>query len=397
MENLTHFNTIIIGGGASGLISAIATYGKSVAIIESNSRVGKKLLSTGNGKCNLLNRKLDISNYNDSEFILPTFNRYGYIKINQFFDFLGLIMKEDTEGRVYPLSENASSVLDVLRLKVDSLGVNTILDTKVINIEKNQNRYVVFTNKKTYSCKNIIFATGSKAGRGIDSLDLVGKFASVVPFRSSLSSLLTETKNIKGLSGIRIKCTVDLISKNKVIATENGELLFKNYGVSGIAVFNLSAYYSRLAVDNDWHIKINFLSLNEPKVKAMLKNRLIQLKGVTVERFFVGLFSKMIAKSIIKYANLQLNSIVNECCLDNLVDAICNFRIKITGLNDFPMAQVCTGGVDLADVNSDTLELKKHKNFYVIGEVLNIDGLCGGFNLAWAWASGLRVGNLCKV
>lgn len=396
MANNTQFNTIIIGGGASGLASAIAMGGSSVAVFEANSRVGKKLLATGNGKCNLLNSELDLSKYNDKAFVKSTFAKYGYNEILKFFNLIGLVVKADNEGRVYPVSESATSVLDVLRIKAENLGIPFFVNMRVSKIEKNNNRYIITADKGRYTCDNLIFATGSNAGTGINSIELIKDFAKIVPFKPSLVPLCTETKNIKGLTGVRVKCAAELINGDKIKATESGEVLFKDFGLSGIVIFNLSAIYSRLKNKDNSYISLNFLSMTETDVKNMLFERLNLLGDITAEKFFIGLFSKMLAKNIIEYAGLQLNSIVDKGCINKLTDTICNFKIKITGLCDFSMAQVCTGGIDLNDVNPQTLELKNAKGLYVVGEALNIDALCGGYNLAWAWASGLLVGENCR-
>ncbi|MEG1986665.1 MAG: aminoacetone oxidase family FAD-binding enzyme [Clostridia bacterium] len=392
---MRNYNVIIIGGGASGMAAAMQLKDCGVAIIEANSRLGKKLLSTGNGKCNLLNFNVDVTKYNDKTFVMPTLEYFSVKDIVLFFKELGLEVISDAEGRAYPRSEMASSVLDVLRQSISESEVDVFCDLCVKKITQN-GLFKISTDHGDFSAKNIIFATGSVAGSGFDSLNLISGFVKVKPFFPSLAPLRTDNFFIKGLSGVRVKCTANLVVLGKIKATEVGEVLFKDFGLSGISIFNLSGVYSRLQNRSDAFISLNLLSMSFDETRNLLLERLKCLGCVSLERFFVGLFHKILAKNIVEMAGLFIDDKMSNNLIDRLAKAITEFDIKVLGLGDLSLAQVCTGGVELEDVNPNTLEAKKVKGLYFTGEVLDIDGLSGGYNLLWAWASAAKVAQSIK-
>lgn len=382
---MKHYNTIIIGGGASGMAAAVCL-DKSVAVFEAGERLGKKLLATGNGKCNLLNNNLNESYYNDKAFVSSVFKKCGFAEINAFFASLGLVMKTDKEGRLYPFSESASSVLDVLRLAVSEKQAEVFTGNKVTGLEYN-GKYVITVDGERFSSNNVVFAAGSNAGGGFDSLSLLSGLIGTQSFKPSLTPLITDTSSIKGLAGIRVKCLASLIKGEKTVAEEEGEILFKDFGLSGIAAFNLSGAYAR-EKEGRFYVSLNLLSCGKNAAKNMLIARKEAMPNVTFERFFTGLLHKMLSKSVTEYAGFKQSAQMSDDAIPKLAAALTDFRLLVQGTGNATLAQVSSGGV-LTEELSDNLEAKALKGLYVVGEAVNVDGLCGGYNLSWAWASAL--------
>lgn len=380
------FDIIIIGGGVSGLIAAIAAKSKSVLILEASPRVGKKLLATGNGKCNLLNKNLSADYYNAPDFVTPVFTKYNEKSLENFYDNLGLALRFDSEGRGYPMSECAATVLDVLRRAVCEKGVETVTDCKVTRIEK-KDCFVLTAASGEYFADKVLFAAGSDAGFGIDSLNILDGIAANRSFEAALSPLSTDTAPIKGLNGVRVKCAASLISGGKHMRTEYGEVLFKSFGLSGIAVFNLSSYYVRAGTPENSYISLNLMEQPYEKVLDTLTHKAEKFK--TASELLSGNFHKMVNACILNYARVDAGEKCVENNLKKISAAIVDYRIKITGVPDKSLAQVMCGGIKLDGINKNTLESKSVKGLYFSGEAVDIDGLSGGYNLMWAAASAL--------
>lgn len=352
------YDLIIIGGGAAGLTCANLALKKGInfVILEAAPRAGKKILATGNGKCNLSNIDIDKSFYND-EFVDNIIKKYPTDKVNGFFHDLGMKTK-GVEDRIYPYTESSNTVLNFL---LKNISDKIICDYTVKSIEKKD----VFTIDNEYKGKNVVFATGSNATLGIDSLKLLTNFGHCYKeFTPSLVPLITDTKYIKGLAGLRVKAKASLYCGKDKLAEERGEILFKDNGVSGIAVFMLSAYIARCR--GEYHLVIDFAEdLTENDITAF------SLEGVVRDN---------LARNIRKQAQDKGQ---------NAEFTLKNFGIEIKGLGSIKNAQVCSGGYLTQDFDSKTLESKLVKGLYAVGEVLNIDGQCGGYNLHWAWASGM--------
>lgn len=380
----TNYKVIIIGGGASGLMTAIAAKTDDILIIEAAQRVGKKLLATGNGKCNLLNDRLNPRCYNNANFVAPIFEKYNQTYMQKFFEKLGLILRYDDEGRGYPLSESSNTVLDILRQSAAKKNVDVLCDTTVTAIKKTADGFSVICKSGVFSADKVVLATGSNAGFGIDSLGLLSNKVKTLPFRPSLAPLLTDTSGIVGLNGVRVKCIARLIVGGKAVAEENGEVLFRTFGISGIAAFNLSSVYSRLNRPADAEVSLDFLGKDREK---FLGKEL----GGSADEFLNGAFHKMLSLSLLKYAHVRVDATVDKSLANVLCDAATDFRIGVKAVADMSLAQVATGGISTESVNKNTLEVEGVKNLFVSGEALDIDGVSGGYNLMWAWASAFVV------
>lgn len=382
----------IIGGGASGILSAILIKKNNpnidVTILEQNDRVGKKLLQTGNGMCNLDNvYSNDYRNYN-TDLIGDLIKKYDYQYVTKVFRDLGLITLVDSEGRVYPYSRRASNVLDILliNLNINKVNVRTGYVVNSINRVKNQfviNDELIF-DSVILSCGGQSSISGDyKLPRFIQSLGL-----SWVDTQPSLSALKTK-ESVKALSGIKIKCKVQYYVGNKVenmvtakytkwnlIDERSGELLFKDDGVSGIVIFELSRLF-----DKTKHNKIVIDMFSDYKEEEL--TNIIQSnyhKFVSLTDALIGLVPKMIAIDIIKKSNNDIRK------MSHLLK---NYEYQIVGTYDFNQSQVMRGGVDLNCLKLDCFESKKVPNLYVIGEGVDVDGTCGGFNLHFAWVSAI--------
>ncbi|MEE0946078.1 MAG: aminoacetone oxidase family FAD-binding enzyme [Acutalibacteraceae bacterium] len=394
-------NIVIIGGGASGMCAAILIKRQltdcTVTVIEGLDRVCKKLIVTGNGRCNITNKYLQCTSYygENSQFCKFALNKYGYNFTEDFFGSIGIPFCEGESGKVYPFSLQASSVVDALRLEVSRLNVNVVSGVKAEKILPQNNGYKIICDSGEFCCDNVIVATGGVAG-GI-KLGCTGSGYKIlkelgfgyVNTTSALVQLKTETKDIKALGGIKINAEISAFVDEKKIRTENGELLFTSFGISGPPVLQISRFAEKCKGHKT--VKINMLpdfSYNE--VVDMLTDRVKTLADRKSEFFFTGVFPKMVGLTILKKCGIKLTDTVKSLTSKNIrefADCICNFTLKVTGTKGFENAQVTAGGISTNDFDEATMESKRYKGLYAIGEVLDVDGDCGGFNLQWAWSS----------
>ena len=416
-------DVIVIGGGAAGLMAAIteARCGARTLIIEHMDCVGKKILSTGNGKCNYTNALQGISYYRGENpaFVLPIFEQFGHEETVNFFQELGIYPKV-RKGYFYPTSEQASSVLDVLRMECDYQNVGIYTSCHIKFIQKAGNGYQISTDKGAFSTKKIIFAPGLLAapktgsdGSCFPHIERLGHhFIDIVP---ALVQLQGKQSFFKTLAGIRAEATIDLYmgshdfdAKNanmkddmsgwEKICTETGELQLTDYGISGIPVFQISRFATRaLHEKRDVCAKIDFLpALSDEQVTAMLDERFyMYAHGKNCSEALIGLFNKKLIEVLLKESRIDLHLPAEQIKpgqLARLLATIKRFHVDIVGSKSVDAAQVCAGGVATCEVDDKTLESKLAKGVYFAGEVLDIDGTCGGYNLQWAWSSGYVAG-----
>lgn len=371
------YDAIIVGGGASGLMCAIGASerGKKVLVIDSDIYPGKKLMVTGNGKCNLTNNNMSSKYYNQN--IDKYLSRFNEIETINLFKKMGLVVYVDEEGRVYPYSRNARSVIDVLNAKLTKNKVCVNLSEKVLGINKKSNSYEVMTEKSTYVSKSIVVATGSFCNfLKINSFNISKK-----DFSPSLCALKSES--MKKLAGTRLSDVEVVAECNGKKKTDRGEVLFKEDGLSGIVVFNLSSIFAREG-SYKGKVSINLMpDHTRQEIRSMLKERVCDGKDL-----FKGWFAGEVATLILKKS--KVDSFDDEC-IEKLVDTIMSLTFEINGF--YPNHQVHSGGIKLSELN-DNLESKDYKDLYFIGEIVDVDGECGGYNLQWAWTSGAIVGDV---
>lgn len=395
---------IVIGGGPSGMMAAItaARNGGNVTILERNDRVGKKILSTGNGKCNFTNRNQDISNYHgDSDFIARILEQFDHFQTMRFFDRLGIIAK-DKNGYIYPNSNQASSVLDVLRMEIFACNINVECGIKITGVEKVGHRFVVHTFLKDYDADSVIIATGSKAAPSTGSdgsgYEYVLSFGhTLVPVLPSLVQLRSDPKLFKAIAGVRTDAHCMLYVENDLVADDKGELQITDYGISGIPVFQISRYAS-IALNERKKVRVLidfFPEMDYETLTKLLINRFNLYKTRSVEDAMIGMINKKLVTMFIKESGLSPTAAagsLNEDQIKRLAKNMNRFKVNITGTNSFDNAQVCCGGISTKEINPYTMESEKARGLFFAGEIVDVDGACGGYNLQWAWSSGFVAG-----
>lgn len=390
----------VIGGGASGLMAAITAKksGKEVIILERKDRILKKVLITGNGRCNITNVNANISNYfgKDISSVENILNRFTPQDTMDFFNELGIVCNEENRGKVYPLSGQASSVVDALRFEAEKLGIKIETEFYVRKIEKDGFKFRIYSeDRKKIEAGRVIIAAGGQSypelgsnGSGFELAKELGH--SVTKLSPSIVQLKTEKNQVKGLQGIKTDVAVTAYGDNKKICTYDGELLFTDYGISGNVVFNISfvmPLYKNVEFEIDFMEKFDYNELYE-----MLKERKRILSHLTMENYFNGMINKKLGQFLSKVSGIEKLSKpvkdLNDSDIRKLCTVLKKYRVKILETTGFKNAQVTAGGVSLDEVNTETLESKIVKGLYFSGEVLDVYGECGGFNLQWAWASG---------
>lgn len=404
MQHSLKFDAVIIGGGASGLMCAISAKQKnkniSVAIIEKNDRVGKKLLSTGNGRCNLTHNNITIENYcgsfkNQSEAI---FLKYDTDKMLETFKNLCLLTFCDNEGRCYPLCKQASAVLDVLRFACDRLNVEIFCGENIRSIRKNGNNFSVKTNGNEFVAKKLVIANGSKAapklGGNSSSADYLKNLGhSFIPFSPALCPIKVKSDVIKSLKGIRATAKAVLFDKNgKFVKEEIGEVQFTDNSLSGICIFNLSLYTKK-----DFLISLDFLpDISDKELKSLLYNNKKLFSNLTIDNLLTGILQKRLGQAVLKESKVtdfsRKCSTISDSDIENIVRIIKNMRFPVIENCGFEQAQCALGGVSGREIDENTMQSKIVKNLYICGEAIDLCGECGGYNLHFAFASGLTAG-----
>lgn len=395
-------NIIVIGGGASGMLAACvaASNGANVTIIERNNRIGKKILVTGNGRCNYTNTTANVTDYNNEEFVSYGLSVFNPGRAMDYFSKLGIVPKVEKEGKAYPLSEQASSIVDVFLYELNRLNVEIVTEAKVVSVIRMNRSFTVYLEDgRSFDSDKVIVATGGRAmpKSGSDGIgyqiaeDLGHKVTKVFP---ALVKLKLESPYLKHLQGIKMPTKVELIYKDQVVATEEGDVLFGNYGISGPTILQLS----RKAVEicnrgEKAYIKLTLVS---QLTKKEVVDRFANSKAKSVDFSLIGLIHKRYIVPIIKEAGIQKQNTVvrdiSEKQLNKLVDLLFDWRFLVVGSKSFNDAQVTAGGVSTKEIDNKTMESTKIKGLYFTGELMDIDGRCGGYNLQWAWSSGYLAG-----
>ena len=407
MMKVNRVTVLIIGGGASGIIAAIAASknGADVTILERNSRVGKKILATGNGRCNLTNSNIDISRYhgNCPEFIYGPFSKFDYYKTIDFFEDLGISHKIEEEGKVFPQSNQASSVLDVLRYELEVLKINIICDVNIVNIIKRGKFELTCEDGRIFKGDRVILAAGGKASPDLGSNGSGYKLSQnlghkiIDPF-PALVQLKLSSKFLKQVQGIKFDGDVEVICNNKVIRSEKGEILFTDYGISGPPVLQVSRKASECLKQGHkvWLkvVMVNYLTRDELESLLMRRFQIGANKPLVFN--FIGFINKKLAPVILKEAGIEdINKPAGSITSkerSKIVDILKDWRFEVIGTNSWLSAQVTAGGVDVKEINGKTMESKIVPGLYFAGEVIDIDGDCGGYNLQWAWSTGFVAG-----
>ena len=399
---------VIVGAGASGIVTGIFSKRKDneVIILEKNSKPLKKLLITGNGKCNFFNDDFSISHfYSDNIDVLS--DVIDNKKKDQIVDFLLSIgvVPRIRDGYYYPNSNQAYSVYNSLIKEASIRGVNIIIDTKVLNIVRDNDKFVIDTNNGRYFCDKVVVSTGScaypKTGSEGDGY-LFGKSMghNLIPVYPALVQLVTDDKFVKDLSGVRSEVKVLLCSNGNIVKSDVGEIQFTDYGLSGICVYNLSILVNKLLKSsNDVSVVVNFFNDFELYDVSSFINWFDDRNSVIVNRTITelleGYLNYKIVNVILKLCGIDYDSSWNQISFNKkklLAEHLISFKVNVVGTKGFENAQVCVGGISLSDINVDTFESKIVPGLYFTGEVMDVTGECGGYNLGFAFLSGMMVG-----
>ena len=414
-------DVIIVGAGASGLMAGIcaARRGKKVLIIDRMAKAGKKIYATGNGKCNYTNTQYDYDSYRGEnvDIVSEVLAKFSYEDTIDFFEELGVLAK-NKDGYIYPYSEQASSVVEVMLMELDNLGVKILLEENVQKIIKNSNMkmnkkivineskyskdiddkkneenvgYTVVTDKNKHICSKVILATGGMAspklgsnGSGYALAESLGH--SIVKPNKALVQLKTKGKEYKSLSGVRIQGKVTMYIEGEEIRTNYGEFVFTDYGISGIPIMQLSRY-AAVGLSNNKKVRIEldfYPDIDDKELLVLLRNRQKNCYYKDNYELLIGMINNKLAAYIDRKSNGRLEAMIRY---------MKKLPMEIVDTNSWDNAQVTAGGVSTKEIDYHTMESKVSKGLYITGELMDIDGTCGGYNLQWAWATGYIEGN----
>ncbi len=392
------YEVIIVGGGASGVISAIelsrgknSISGDKILILEKNDRILKKLAVTGNGQANLTNASiLEENYYGDKNFIKTVVSDIVELDIKSYLYSLGLSLTTDNVGRVYPMSKQASSVVDLFLAHLKDKNICVKTGEKVINVKKVDDRFTVKTKNSEFKAKRVIFSFGGSAGKqfGTDgsAYAILKNFGhNTTELFPSLVQIKTEREKIRGLKGLKETALCTAYDKDTPLKSAFGDVIFNDYGVTGSAIFQISGHFAKA---KNPVLKIEFLpDLNIEEIVEILKNADKNSPNYN-ENAYSGIINKRIGLSVLKT--------VKNKNYYSLANALKNFTLNVTGSLGFDNAQVTKGGIQTKDVNSNDYQSKLVNGVYVIGEALDVDGDCGGYNLSFAFASGVKCARAIK-
>ena len=394
---------IVIGAGASGMMAAIsaARYGAQVTILESMEKPGKKLLLTGSGRCNLTNTKRSLETMYQGasqSFLNKVFKQFSVNDTLAFFHELGVLTK-DRNDYIYPYTEQSSSILESLLLEISRLKVKLKCTEKVTSVEYKNTFFSIATEGWTYECDKVILAAGSKAapatgsdGSGYQLAKALGHH--IINPLPALVPLKTKESITRCMSGVRMPARLLLEIDDKDAARDQGEVQWTDYGVSGIVTFQISRFAVRaLNAGSRVSLWMDLLpAFEEDALQQMLIQRIHKFPERRAEELFVGIFQKKVITFLLKYNQLKPDDLLSETKVLLLCNTIKHLKLTINGYKSYEAAQVCSGGIDIQEIDPETMESLIQKGFYVTGEILDIDGACGGYNLQWAWSSGYVAG-----
>lgn len=385
-------NIAIVGGGASGLFCAVALKRNypncNVTIYEKSERTGKKLLVTGNGRCNLTNLRnadnvdLYCKNYNASDFAIKVIEQFSPYDTIEFFHSLAMLTVNENDW-VYPATMQASTVVDVLRFFVQKYSVVECCNTEIIAVSKQNGFSLIDTNDSKYAADYVIMCGGGKSGtvKNNSCYSLAKQLGhSITDTKPSLVPIKCNSPLLKGLNGIRAKAVASLYDGNKIIAQSKGEILFKDYGISGIAVLQLSSF----DLSQDSTIELDLISA---EVEPLLRNFAVTNPDASCYHMLEGIINKKIAQNLLNNLGYGQNTNAKDVDIDRVIYATKHFKLSGLSLLPFDMSQVTKGGINLFEVSPQTMQSKICSNLYLVGELLDINGQCGGYNLQFAFSS----------
>lgn len=392
------YRSAIVGGGAAGLMAAVELTrgenpfkGGDVVILEKNDRVGKKLIATGNGQGNLTNASIKSQNYyGDKDFINSFLSSLEKVDLVGYLEKLGIYLTCDKQGKMYPLSKQASAVLDIIRANLKDSGVSETTNSEVKDIKYKNGVFEIITKDQTYYSKSVVLATGGTAAKQFGTDGTAYKLAqrfdhTLTKVYPSLVQLKTDTTLIRALKGLKETARVVAKVDGKEIKSATGDLLFTEFGVSGSSIFSLSA---GVTDKENVSLKIEFLpELSLSEVQNLLEQR-EKIGYFDRENLLTGIINKRVGQAVLKTAK--------SGSAKDVAFALKNFTLKVTGNLGFNYAQVTKGGIKTAEVNPASMQSRLQKGLYIVGETLDIDGDCGGYNLTFAFVSAILAARAIK-
>jgi len=397
----------IIGGGPSGLVSAIqaSERGAQTAVLERMDRVGKKLLATGNGRCNFSNTRREAEHFHGRcpDFIKPVLDQFGFDETLAFFQSIGMDWKADEEGRIFPVTDQASTVLNLLRYETIRLKVKEICGTEIIRIQKSVDGFVLQSkDNRAFACKKVILSAGGKAAPNLGSNgsgyllarslghSIVEPFPAIVQIKVSASFL-------KKLKGIKVPAKVALVSTSSSVDAKEGEVLFTDYGLSGLPILHLSRYVHPAIHDGQKPVlELDlFPGKTSTDLQEELEKKFRQLHYKKAGEACEGFLNKRMVSVLLPLAGVDgtiSSEEIRPPDIKRFVQILKRWQIDISGTLSWNEAQVTAGGISTDEIRPETLESKIVPGLFFAGEILDIDGDCGGYNLQWAWSSGTVAG-----
>ncbi|MFA5069800.1 MAG: NAD(P)/FAD-dependent oxidoreductase [Patescibacteria group bacterium] len=400
------YDIIIIGGGAAGMMAGISSSrdGRSVLIVEKNYKLGRKVLVTGNGRCNVTNRFVDKSRYYGAspEFVEKVLSYFDQFRVMEFFESLGVMLKEEDNGRMFPRTNQAETIVNALTEELKEKKVKIISDQPVVSLIKKENIFQVkLKNNEEFSAEKVILTTGGRAsgqygstGDGFRWLENLGhhilfQYPALVP-------LETQERWPKGLAGLKVAGRVKAESEGKILAEKEGEVLFTHFGLSGPPILFLSSFISPILGKNKVKINLDLFPESTAKDLDVRLEKIFESSGKkSVKNALAGMLPANFIPVFLKNINIQPEKKTAEISKTErlkIVDGLKNITLTVTATRPFSEAHITAGGVDTGEVNPATLESKIIPGLYLAGEILDVNADSGGFNLQWAWSSGRLAG-----
>ena len=395
-------NTIaIIGSGASGIVAAIvaSAHGAKVTLFEQNSQIGKKILASGNGRCNISNTNLSINHYftQNSSFVNTVLKEFDFLKFQKFCTSIGIVLDIKQDGKVYPLSNEAKSVIKVFQECLNRYSIKVLTNTKVTSITKKENTFVISCKEKSYKFDKVLLATGSSAapnlGGNCDGYKFAKEFGHTIlkPF-AALVGLEIDSSTHAKMAGVKIFGKVSVIVDNKIKQTILGDILFTKYGVSGFGVLDISTYVSYTLIQNkSVEISLDLLTSKDTKELSFQIAQMIKsLPMYKLSTILCAILPSKVVTQILKSCNILDDNAKNISTkmIKQIVYKIKNYRFKIKDTHGFKHAEVSGGGVSTSECDAKSMQSKLVDGLYFSGEVLDVVGKRGGYNLHFAFASG---------
>jgi len=394
---------IVVGAGAAGLVAAItaARAGQKITLLEQNTKIGKKILVSGNGKCNIDNKYISTKRFHSQnpDFIEEVLKDYDFEVVEKFFTSIGLELIESKEGKIFPMSLQASSVVELLEYEAKRAGVQILCDCAVTSIDKHADTFSLETTQGTKTCEKLLLASGSAAAPQLGGSNSGYAFAtkmghSLIPRHPSLVQLCSEEDWVKGCSGVKVAGLAQLYANGEYITEKKGDLLFTNYGISGLAILDLSREVSiRLAAFDYCELNLDLMpELSKEKITNLLFKRIHEGSEKPLNLWLQGVMNKKLIPVILEQSKCKakLEKELNRKEVGKLVYTLKNLKLSINDTKGFKGAEVATGGINTTEVNPQTMESKLVPNLFFAGEILDVDGDRGGFNFHFAWVTGIR-------